>query len=309
MADIKEVEGAGEKTKEAPGRERKNFLYSMLEDNVQSRLEQGKSSRYLAAKADFAYWLDPSPETADMAAEANLRVYRRTKKDKHLEAHLDYAAKPERRDKFREDVEKEVFENQPDGIMLKRASRLVLEDRSALSDIYYAVASARMFNELPDDPENFETQRYWLLSNAWDAIERALDKATEAEMPQLKYHGSVIRELLMDYKTHLKAKHLARDRESVMSRVCTEPVESVISDAEILAVQDDVHRGISYTCMAIANIRKFVETRDENALMMAKDYIYAAYRLGKEAEMPFIETHGTNIRRIIEEAEKQSEKK
>src|SRR3989338_5694878 len=302
--------GSGETQKPEPKPARKR-LARRLSNNVSKRLIEGRNSRYLAAKADLAYRLDPSPETSGMASGAHLSVYNRTQRERDLQKHLVYASKPERMTTFREEIGRDVFTAEPSQAMLARVSRLAaVENGSPFGHMYLAVAKVRKFNDDPrfeNDPKELEGERFSLLSGACDDIDRAAEMATEAEIPQVEYHAANVRRLFGDYKEHLRAKHLARDRDYVMSRVFTEPVVDVLQDAQHLAGRDILQPGISNTCAAVANIRKYVETREGDALNLASEYLRIAYETGKPEEMPFVEAHWANIRRIIEEAEKSGE--
>lgn len=122
-----------------PAPKKSSRAAGVLASNVKKRLGEGKSSRYLAAKAELAYWLDPSPETAESAADANYAVFRRTERIPFL--------------KRSSDLINDVHDSEKRKTALK--GRLDIKRRKRFTDVhlnvvYRAYKSGRYDQELVD---------------------------------------------------------------------------------------------------------------------------------------------------------------
>ena len=280
----------------------REYIGKKLRNNVQGHLIRGKNSRYLALKSDILNNLDPSAQTADMASEAYERVYRRTGNDKALRKHMDYFFSPLRAGYFKDQLGHLVFETDPSRLTLKltlkKAQRFARDekDETVRAHIYSAVAGARLFGIMPDDPESAEINRRLVISHADDDIKEAEELAYSDDMQYVEPHLKTISDMYRDYNTHLDNKHLAQRRDILGKAVFEqEPTEDLLDKVLAVANEDRSLPEMSHMYVAVAAARLFNKTGKQEYMMRAKQHIDLAYAMATDATREYVAPHKTTI--------------
>lgn len=137
-----------EGTPEPSGKSKHGTVARALSGNVKKRLDEGKNSRYLAAKADLAYKLSPAAETAMDAAEAYYRVFDRTGSldaARYSEKYFDKAINMHSNDakqkiKLRK-IRRTKFIARHNGLVYPEADEPVTDYQLALADLHLETAN------------------------------------------------------------------------------------------------------------------------------------------------------------------------